>query len=142
MGWSYGLMQVGKGHDAILKICEVYFEKKKPYAYAEMEWKDIRRDRKLVLKDIHGQTAAGIEFYDDGKRIVTVKRAAGKAKEKIIRGRLFKDTQKEFEKLKGRLVKTYSLDEPDIARADSIMERVKKGISKLHSEKELFSKLK
>ena len=64
MGWSYGLVQVGKGHDAIVKLCEVYFEKDKPYAYAEMEWKDIHRDRKLVLKDMRDQTAAKIEFYD------------------------------------------------------------------------------
>lgn len=110
MGWSYGLMQVGKGHDAIVKLCEVYFEKKKPYAYADMEWKDIQRDRGLVLRDMRGQTAAGIEFYDDGKRIMMKRKAAGKRKEKIINGRLFKDSQKVFEKVK-RQGKRYSLDE-------------------------------
>jgi hypothetical protein len=135
-------VQVGKGHDAIVKICELYFEKKKPYAYADMEWKDIRRDLKLVLKDMRDQTAAGIEFYDDGKRIVMIKKAAGKTKEKIIKGRLFKDTQKAFEKMKRGLGRIYSLDELDIARADSIMEKVKKGRSKLHSEKEMLEKLK
>lgn len=33
-------------------------------------------------------------------------------------------------------------DEADIAKADAVMENVKKGKSKLHAEKELFSKLK
>ena len=101
-----------------MKLCEVYFEKKKPYAYADLEWKDIHRDRKFVLEDMRDQTKAGIEFYDDGKRIVMIKKAAGKRKEEIIKGRLFKDTQKAFEKMKRGLEKTYTLDE--------ILERTKR----------------
>lgn len=74
MSWCYGLVEIIGKNGGELQVCEVYFEKKKPWACATVDWKQLREDRKNILEDIRDQTRGGFEFYFDGKKIVMKKR--------------------------------------------------------------------
>ncbi len=74
MGWAYGLVEMKGKNGSELQVCEVYFEKKKPWAWAAVDWKQLREDRKHILEDIQDQTKGGFEFYFDGKKIRLKKR--------------------------------------------------------------------
>ncbi|GEM_PF-2822256 len=80
--WAFGFVEVKEKAGSSLQLCEVYFNKKKPWAFCSISWKNFRKDRKMILKDIRSQTRLGCEFYFQGRKLIMKRRRIGKRKAK------------------------------------------------------------
>lgn len=65
-GWAFGLLQEKGGK---LVLCEMYDMEKYGWGAAYVDWKQAKRDRKTILKDLKDQFRTGFEFHQmpDGK---------------------------------------------------------------------------
>lgn len=79
-GWFYGLLQTKKGE---LVLCEIYDMEKHGIGTANVNWKELRMDKGMVLKDIAGQIKHKVEFCEAKKGGVEM-RINGKLKRKAV----------------------------------------------------------
>ena len=79
-GWFFGLFQTKKGE---LVLCEIYDLEKRGIGAADVDWKQLRRDKEMILKDIAGQIKHKVEFRE-GKIGGVEMRINGKLKRKAV----------------------------------------------------------
>ena len=79
-GWSFGFLQTKKGE---LILCEIYDLGKYGIGAAYVDWKQLRRDKKMILDDIADQIKHKVEFWEARKNGVEM-RINGKLKRKAV----------------------------------------------------------
>ena len=73
-------MQTKKGE---LVLCEIYDLEKRGIGAADVDWKQLRRDKGMILKDIAGQIKRKVEFREAKKGGIEL-RINGKLKRRAV----------------------------------------------------------
>jgi hypothetical protein len=64
-GWAYGLVEDGEE----LLVSEVFFDiKEKPFFFVPICLDDLKKDKKLVMKDLNAQAKANKYFVWNNKK--------------------------------------------------------------------------
>jgi len=101
MGWCFGLLQEKNGS---LVLCEMYDLRKHGWAAARVDWKQVRRDKKMILGDLTAQIKTKTEFYVLPNDKINVKRKGRWSKRKAVPYKLPKRSEwKTFEEVKAEL---------------------------------------
>jgi len=66
-GWVFGLLEFEKDSQKCLELCEIYDLDKQGIGAASVDWKQFRRDKKMILGDLQEQSKCGIEFFFNSK---------------------------------------------------------------------------
>ena len=70
-GWVFGLLQEKNGR---LVLCEMYDMEKYGWGAAYVDWKQARKDKKMILGDLRAQFKTRTEFYIMPNNKINVKR--------------------------------------------------------------------